>query len=337
MVALYITLGIVGFLLLADIAIAWYFIFKYLWRSKKFDERERIIAYGDSYTLASQMMAEGLDWLDTKVLEDVHMTSHDGLQLCARLLRADKPSDNYVICVHGYHSSPRMDYGSSIRFLHDCGCNVLLPDNRSHGQSEGGFCGFSYLDSRDCISWCRYIEARFGADSKILLIGISMGGATVLSAAGDKELPLCVRGVVSDCAFSSGWDELAYQMKRLFKLPTFPILHTVDLLLRIFAGYSLRKNTAVQCAKNIKVPLLIIHGRADDFVPTRMASEIYEAAKCDKRLLLVDGAKHGISYCVAPELYREAVKDAMERAGMAMDENKEEYTNGQKEINQKLD
>ena len=328
MVALYITLGIVGFLLLADIAIAWYFIFKYLWRSKKFDERERIIAYGDSYALASQMMAEGLDWLDTHTLEDIHVTSYDGLQLHAWLLRAAQPSDNYVICVHGYHSAPRMDYGSSVRFLHECGYNVILPDNRSHGQSEGHFCGFSYLDSRDCISWCRYIEARFGLNSRVLLLGISMGGATVLSAAGDKELPSCVRGVVSDCAFSSGWDELAYQMKQLFNLPTFPILHTVDLMLRIFAGYSLRKNTAVQCAKNINGPLLIIHGRADDFVPTRMASEIYEAAACDKRLLLVDGAKHGISYCVAPELYREAIRDLMARADMAATNTKGEIFNG---------
>ena len=320
MVALYVALGVLVFILLADIAVAWYFIFKYLWRAAPFDERERILSYGDDYAEASRMMCEGLDWLDTQTLEDVHTTSHDGLRLCARLLRAAAPSDNYVICVHGYHSSPRMDYGSSIRFLHDCGCNVLISDNRSHGHSEGHFCGFSYLDSRDCISWCRYIEARFGTDSKILLIGISMGGATVLSASGDSELPSCVRGVVSDCAFSSGWDELAYQMKRQFNLPTFPILHTVDLMLRIFARYSLRKNTAAQRAGSIRVPLLIIHGRADNFVPTRMASEIYEAAKCDKRLLLVDGAKHGISYCIAPELYREAIRDLMARADMAADD-----------------
>lgn len=328
MLALWITLGVIGFLLIADIAVAWYFIFKYLWRSKPFNERERISFYGEDYNVASQMMVEGLDWLDTKQLEDVHMTSHDGLRLYGSLLRTDEPSDKYAICVHGYHSSPRMDYGSSIRFLHDCGCNVLIPDNRSHGKSEGHFCGFSYLDSRDCVAWCRYIEARFGADSKILLIGISMGGATVLSASGDSRLSPCVRGVVSDCAYSSGWDELAYQMKRLFKLPTFPILHTVDLMLRIFAGYSLRKNTAAGRVKHTRVPLLIIHGKADDFVPTRMASEIYEAAKCDKRLLLVDGAKHGISYCVAPELYRDAIRDIMARADMAATNTKGGILNG---------
>lgn len=334
MIALYITLGVIGFILLADVAVAWYFILKYLWRSRPFDERERILSYGEDYAEASRMMCEGLDWLDTQTLEDVHTTSHDGLRLYGYLLRADVQSNKYAICVHGYHSSPRMDYGSSIRFLHDCGCNVLIPDNRSHGRSEGHFCGFSYLDSRDCISWCQYIESHFGADSKILLIGISMGGATVLAASGDSKLPSCVRGVVSDCAFSSGWDELAYQMKRQFNLPTFPILHTVDLMLRIFARYSLRKGTAAERAGNIRVPLLIIHGRADNFVPTRMASEIYEAASCDKRLLLVDGAKHGISYCVAPELYREAIRDILVRADMTADENKEEYSGGQKTTDQ---
>ena len=320
MIPLWIALGVLGALILADLAVAWYFIFRYLWRKPDKDPVKQLRRYGEKYAPALEMMVAGLDWLDTQELEDIYITSHDSLPLHARILPADKPTDKVALCVHGYHSSARMDFGASIRFMHECGCNVLIPDDRAHGQSGGHFIGFSYLDRRDCISWCRYIEGRWGADCRILLVGISMGAATVLAASGDDSLPACVRGVLGDCGFCSGWDEFAYQMKKRYRLPTFPILHTADLMLRIFAGYSLRRDTAADMIKNTHIPLLIIHGRADDFVPTYMAEQLYGAAHCDKRLLLVEGAVHGVSYCVAPELYRDAVRDLMERAGMPADQ-----------------
>ena len=316
MLWLWIFLAVVGVLIVADLAASWYMIFKYMWRCPPFDARRRLQELGDDWDYVVGPATEGLDWVEAQPLESVSTTSRSGFELCGTLLPSPTPTNNVAICIHGFRSSWRMDYGASARFIQGCGCHVLFPDNRAHGESGGKFIGFGCSDRHDIISWCRYAEQRFGKDCRILLVGISMGGAAVVSAAGDPSLPDSVCGLISDCPFSSGWDELAYQMKRMFHLPPFPILHTVDLMLRIFAGYSLRRQRPVDMASGIKIPILLIHGKADKFVPTYMSEQLYSAAVCDKRLLLVEDAGHGISYCVAPETYRGAVQDLLERAGM---------------------
>ena len=316
MMWLYIILGVIGALAVIDLGIAWFMIFKYMWRAPDFDERQRLRALGEELADVVRQANEGLDWVDTQPQEAVRTVSRGGFELCGTLIPSPKPTQNVALCIHGFRSSWKMDYGASARFMQECGCHVLFPDNRAHGGSGGKFIGFGCTDRYDIISWCKYIEGRFGEDCRIMLVGISMGGAAVISAAGDADLPHSVCGVISDCPFSSGWEELAYQMKRMFGLPSFPILHTVDLMLRVFAGYSLRRQRPLDMVSGINVPLLLVHGLEDKFVPTEMSERLYSRAVCDKRLLLVRGAGHGVSYCIEPELYREAVSDLFERSGM---------------------
>lgn len=318
MLWLWILLAVLGVLTVADLAAAWFLIFKYMWRCPAFDARRRLRALGPDWESVVTQANEGLDWVEAQPLEAVSTISEAGFALHGTLLPSPTPTTNVAICIHGFRSSWRMDYGASARFIQGCGCHVLFPDNRAHGDSGGKFIGFGCSDRRDIISWCRYVEERFGKDCRILLVGISMGGAAVVSAAGDPDLPYSVRGVISDCPFSSGWDEMAYQMKQMFRLPPFPILHTANLILRLFAGYSLRRRRPIDMVSGIKIPLLLIHGRADSFVPTYMSEQLYSAAICDKRLLLIDGAGHGVSYCVAPGIYQEAVRELIERAGMTV-------------------
>ena len=314
---LYILLGVIGALAIIDLGIAWFMIFKYMWRAPKFDARQRLGALGDDWAEIARQANEGLDWIDKQPCESVRTVSRHGFELAGTLIPCPEPTQNVAICIHGFRSSWRMDYGASARFMQECGCHVLFPDNRAHGDSGGKFIGFGCADRHDIISWCKYAEQRFGKDCRIMLIGISMGGAAVISAAGEIDLPPSVRGVISDCPFSSGWEEMAYQMKCMFHVPPFPILHTADLMLRIFAGYSLRRQRPIDMVSGIKVPLLLVHGTEDRFVPTEMSERLYSRAVCDKRLLLVKGARHGVSYCVEPELYREAVCDLFELCGMS--------------------
>ena len=55
---------------------------------------------------------------------------------------------------------------------------------------------------------------------------------------------------------------------------------------------------------NSPLPLLLIHGTGDDFVPADMSQENYAAAAGEKRMILVEGATHGISYLVEEERCR---------------------------------
>lgn len=316
MLVLWIFLGVLLLLTVADVAVGRWFVNSYLRRKPYIEENDRFDNVPEQWREYIAAAREGLAWMDTQYTEKCEITSFDGLKLRAVFFPAAGKTAATILCIHGYTGTGRQDFGAYLRFLHMSGCNVLLPDNRAHGVSEGKFIGFSNLDRRDCLDWCRYLSGRFGDDCKVLLFGISMGAATVLSASGDASLPACVCGVIGDCGFSSGWNEMKYQMKAGFHLPPFPTLYTADLLLRISAGYSLRENSAVEMVKNTKIPMLIIHGLSDDYVPTHMGEEIFSAASCDKRLLLVRGATHAQSYKTDPAAYEKAFTELAVRAGM---------------------
>ncbi len=238
--------------------------------------------------------------------EDVFIQSRDGLTLRGWYLPAEKSTDLTMICVHGYRAYGPYEFGGHFEYLRSLGCNLLFPDNRAHGRSEGKYIGFGNLDSLDCLDWCRYLNERAGKKIRILLHGCSMGAATVLATAGDPEAPSNIIGVCADCGFSSGIDEIRAQVTEMFHLPYFPFVPVAVWEHKLLAGYDLRERGAKDLIPNFKGKLLIIHGGADTFVPTSMAKVIYDAATCEKELLIVDGAKHVLSYLMDPEAYEKA-------------------------------
>ena len=114
-----------------------------------------------------------------------------------------------------------------------------------------------------------------------------MGAATVLSCCNAKQLPSQVKGIISDCAFSSGWEQVAHVMKSRLHLPAFPLLSVYNKVCQAMGGYNLKDISPVDCVKDSKVPILFIHGDEDHFVPTSMVYRLYHACKGHKQLLIV--------------------------------------------------
>ena len=114
--------------------------------------------------------------------EDVFITSFDGLRLHAKFYAAPDPKAPVQIMFHGYKSAAERDFCGGLREGIDGGFNVLLVDQRAHGESEGKYLTFGVNERFDCLSWANYAAERFGRDVKIYLYGISMGAATVLMA-----------------------------------------------------------------------------------------------------------------------------------------------------------
>ena len=63
--------------------------------------------------------------------------------------------------------------------------------------------------------------------------------------------------------------------------------------------------STVDALKNCQLPVLLIHGEADDFVPPEMSRRNEKACAGQKRLVMVPGAGHGMSSFVGKELYEQ--------------------------------
>ncbi len=247
-----------------------------------------------------------INWVDAHGYTDVELKSHDGLRLHGVYIPAEQPTNRTAILAHGYTSTGRY-MASFAKFYHEWGFNVLLPDARGHGESEGNYIGFGWHDRLDYLRWIDCAVNLVGEEAQIVLHGISMGGATVLMTAGES-LPPQVKAIVSDCAYSSVHEQLVYQMKRMYKLPSFPIMNATSLITKLRVGYSFEEASAVKQVSKAKVPILFIHGDNDTFVPYQMVHQLYEACPAEKQLLVVPGAGHGTAFSRDRDGYQRAVK-----------------------------
>ena len=232
--------------------------------------------------------------------EDIYIMNDDGTVVHSHFLKAAESSHRYVIVMHGYKSAGS-EMGYSAKHFYELGYNVIAPDGRSRGKTDGKFIGMGWLERKDIAAAARFISARDNA-AEIVLYGVSMGAAAVLMATAEK-LPDNVKCVIEDSSFTSVWDEFSIQIKSIFRLPVFPLLHIASAVSKLEAGYSFREASAIRAVKKCALPILFIHGKDDTFIPFSMLDELYNAASCEKEKLEIDGANHVQGDWVAPELY----------------------------------
>lgn len=247
---------------------------------------------------------EDIEWFD-KTAEERYITSEDNLKLHGYFLE-NKGSNKYALICHGYTSKAHDMVASSKRF-YDLGFNILAPDARAHGQSEGNIRGMGWLERNDILLWLNEI-IKADENAEIILYGVSMGGATVMMVSGE-ELPENVKCIVEDCGYSSVWDEFYVQIQEMVHLKPFPLLNIASVVTSIRGGYNFKEASATNQVAKCKVPMLFIHGDNDMFVPFRMLDIVYEAAQCEKEKLVVEGASHAMSSAVNPDLYWETIEN----------------------------
>lgn len=256
-------------------------------------------------------LTEGFRWLAAQPAETVSVTSYDGLKLVGRYLPCENARGTLLL-FHGWRSLPEIDFGCALPFYKSLRLNLLLVYERAHGASDGRFITFGVRERRDVHTWAEWHNRRFGADTPLLLGGLSMGATTVLMSCGEP-FPPNVRGIIADCGFTSPYEIMA-KIARENHIPRL-ILPFVSLQTRLFAGFGLKEYSTLTALKHCRLPLLLIHGEGDAFVPCDMSKTAYAASAAeDKTLLTVPNAGHGQSYLLEGERYRETVTRFVDRA-----------------------
>lgn len=256
----------------------------------------------------NHLQAEGRRWARAaEGFRSVTIQAVDGLQLWSVFLPAEG-SHRWAICMHGYHDTYE-SMGAIGRRYYETGWNVLMPDQRGHGKSEGDYVGWGYDERLDLVAWINHVVRR-DPQAEIVIHGVSMGAATVLMATGGP-LPRQVKAAVSDCAFTTVEEEMRHVvLQRAKRMPSIPASVPVGVLFALLrrtalrrAGYDLRNAAPEAAVAHSKTPTLFIHGTEDTLVPDYMMSRLYQAARCPKSFLWLPEAGHAMAVGTDPDLY----------------------------------
>ena len=261
---------------------------------------EALVQTSDIQNNFAKSWADTKEWLKNAQAEKISATTTDGYNLVATIFTPETESNKWVLLLHGYTGRKEELYPIAYRYVKE-GYNALVPDMRCGGESEGDFIGMGWTDRLDNMLWLEEIISR-DANAQIVIQGQSMGASCALMMSGE-DLPSQVRVIVSDCAYTDAYSMFAKQMKDWFHLPSFPILDSMNLILRLRGGYDLNEASALEQVKKTSLPVLIIHGKEDDMIPVEMAYALYDAAGGPKELLIIPGAGHAQAMDKDPELF----------------------------------
>ena len=264
------------------------------------------IPEGDIYEPHREQMIRWID--ETRALdhEDVEIQSFDGLTLRGKYYE-HTPGAPVEIMFHGYRGSAERDLCGGVQRCFACGRNALVVGQRGSIDSDGNVITFGILESRDCRGWVDFAIDHFGSDVKLILTGISMGASTVMIAAG-RELPENVVGVLADCGFNCAEDIIKKTIREM-KLPPNLSYPFVRLGAMVFGHFDPNETSAMEAMEHCRLPIIFFHGKDDDFVPCWMSRVNYEHCAAIKKLVIIPGAGHGLSFPVDQEGYLRELRE----------------------------
>ncbi|EGT0000004.1 alpha/beta hydrolase [Clostridium perfringens] len=248
--------------------------------------------------------------------EDITLKSFDGLNLTSTLIMNENPTNKFIVLVHGVS----ICYVGSLKYFdifYKNGFNVLIVNQRRHGKSEGKYSTYGFYEKYDVNMWIEYLKSRFGNDIILGLHGESMGAGTVM-----ETIPLndSIKFVIEDCGYSNFHELIGFQIthaykNRLVRKILRPSLIFANFFMKTKAKFSMKKIVPIDIVASTSLPMMIVHGKEDYFVPWYMAVDLYKAkTKGYKELYLVEGAKHAEALEVNKILYEKKIMTFIEKA-----------------------
>ena len=305
MVTLIIIFSILGVLLVAFLAALLYIYFFTFYSPHKGQNEDVRVDGNKIYAGKEDEVKNLIKTVKAIPYEDIYTESYDHKKLHARLYKRN--SNKVAILCHGYRGTACRDFSGGTTSLVNMGVNVILIDERAHGQSEGHSVTFGIKERKDILSWINKAKEIFGNDIEITLIGISMGGASVLMSAEfvDENIK-----IIADSPYNRVRDIIEITIN-MYKLPPkifYPIVKLSGLL---FAHINTSKGCASESVRKGKSKILIIHGNKDSIVPQRYSETIYLENTDKVQYEIFPDTEHGMGYLSNNKRYLELIKNFM--------------------------
>jgi len=269
-----------------------------------------------SGTVLNSKVQEEVDqatkWLLNCGCRTVEITARDGEQLVGHFYQCPN-AERIIIAMHGWRSSWTNDFALISKFWHENNCSVLYAEQRGQGNSGGDYIGFGLTERYDCLDWIHFVNKSEQNRLPIYLAGLSMGASTVMMASGLK-LPRNVCGIIADCGYTSIYEIWKHVSKNNFKISYGMIARLADDMCKKRIRIGTRDySTTDALSANERIPVLFIHGTDDKLVPINMTYENYKACVAPKKLLVIPGAEHCMSYIVDTKAYERVIKEFWEQ------------------------
>jgi dipeptidyl aminopeptidase/acylaminoacyl peptidase len=242
--------------------------------------------------------------------EEITLATPDGIRLSCWLIRAPSPPRGTIMYLHGVSECKIVGLPLA-KALHDRGYNVFLYDSRRHGDSGGMYCTYGYYEKHDTVSAIDYLQGRKDlATGKIGLFGASMGAAVAIQVAAiDRRIV----AVVAESGFANLRTIFDDYQRRMIKLPWHYLRNIVIKRSEHMARFKANDVSPLEAVRDVRVPLFILHGTADDRISYRYSEQVFANANEPKQLWLITGARHNDMEDVGGGEYRRRVLSFFER------------------------
>lgn len=289
-------------------------LFEWLWCLSNLIVEPRMLSYDKGFkreVRCKKIDRQEYDGWDKKAFQ---LDSIYGYKLSCQLIspsgvnNVSRKEKKVAILCHGLGCAKYESIKYVPLFLNS-GFSVIIYDHRNHGLSGKAYTSMGYYEKYDLkqvIDWCCKI---FGNDCKIVTHGESMGAATVLM---HLDIDNRVNCVIADCSYSDLKLLLLHQLKTYYHLPCF-LIPVVNCIIYLRAGFWFDNVSPINAVCRSDKPVLFIHGKRDNFVPSEMSKMMYACKRKNKAIYLVAKARHAESFCVNKKGYQRRVEEFLSK------------------------
>lgn len=240
-------------------------------------------------------------------LQPVTFTATDGILLSGWHGRAD-PERGLVILLHPFRAG-RWLMLDRARGYAKRGYSVLLYDARATGESEGDRISVGWHETHDLRGALRWANQQ--GHERILLHGISQGGATILLAA--DHLGEAVTAIIVESTYDTLLNAGDRRFRNKVRLPGWLAGLFYRPFMEIRLGFTLGDASPIDFIGSIHAPLFILSGELDQHTLAEDTRRLHAAAPPNTPLWIVPGAAHVDLYAHAPTDFEQQLDDFLRR------------------------